>query len=130
MSNKLILDTSAWVEYLAGSERGCKVKEIINKPNMLILTTGLIAAELMAKYIKENKPEQDAFEALRALAIMIPFDMVLGANAARLYVMHRKTRKKFGLADAHILAAAQTHKARIITCDTDFMDIQNVTVIR
>ena len=128
--NKFVVDTSAWIEYLEGTDKGTVVREWIERPDTALLTTGLIIAEVIAKLLKEKKDAGQAFGALQALARIVPFDAQLGREAAEVYARHRKAKGKFGLADAHVVAAARLHGAKVLTCDNDFAGISEAIVLR
>lgn len=126
--SKIILDSSAWIEYLSGTAKGMQVREEISQS--IIYTITIIAAEVFVKYIKEKKDVRDAMIAIQTLATLVNVDFNLVQAAAQIYVSHRKVKGKFSLADAHIVATARLLDAKIITCDTDFLGIPEVIVIK
>ena len=127
--NKFVLDTSAWIEYLEGTEKGAKIKDWLEQPNNIFLTTGLIIAEIAAKHMKEQRDCEQQLSAIQALSSIVPFDAQLGKETAEIYVAHRKTKNKFGLVDAHVVAAARLNNAKVLACDHDFNGIPEAIVI-
>ena len=127
--NKLVLDTSAWIEYLEGTEKGTKIKDLLEQPNNIFLTTGLIIAEIAAKHLKEHKECEQQLIAIQALSSIVPFDAQLGKEAAKIYLHHRKSKNKFGLVDAHVVAAARLNNAKVLACDNDFRGIPEAIVV-
>ncbi|MBI4148410.1 PIN domain-containing protein [Candidatus Woesearchaeota archaeon] len=126
--NKIVVDSSAWIEYFAGREKGKKIRDIITEGTS-IFVTGLIVAEVSTKFLKNSMPAEDAISAMKSLATLLPFDFQLGHDAAQIYVHERKTKSKFGLADAHVLAAARIIQAKVITCDSDFRGLKEATIL-
>ena len=124
--NKIVVDSSAWIEYLKGSKKGERVRELIS--SAAIYTTVFIAAEVFAKYAKENKNVQDAVIAL-STAALVSLNLEDAALTAQPYVSQRSLHEKFGMADAHVVAIAKKIGATILTCDNDFKDIPEATVI-
>ena len=128
--NKIVLDTSAWIEYFAGSEKGQRVRERLNREGREVFITGLIVAEISVKFLKETRPVEEVVRALGSLASLVPFDFRLAQEAAEIYVHERKTRNKFGLADAHVLAAARIVGGKVITFDHDFNGLNEAVVLK
>ena len=128
--NKFFIDSSAWIDYFSGSEKGKKVKEIMSKQGVMIYTSGMTVAEVATKFIRENQPADQAVAAMQALASLVSFDFALGKNTALAYVHRRKTHGKFGLVDAHVLAAARQLQGKVVTCDADFLGLPEAIVIK
>lgn len=128
--NKILLDTSAWIDYFNGTERGRHVRAHLAKANTFPITTGMIAAEICSKFVREQKPVETALTALRSTAVLVPIDFEVAHQTAHIYQQQRKKKPKFGIVDAHIVAAAKINNAKIITCDTDFLGIPEAIVIK
>ena len=128
--NKFFIDSSAWIEYFTGTEKGRKVQAIISKQGVMLFTSGLIVAEVSTKFLRENQPTDQAVAAMQALASLVSFDFALGRSAASVYVHRRKTHSKFALSDAHAIAAARILQGKVITCDNDFLGLPEAIVIK
>jgi len=126
---RLLIDSSAWIEYFTGSIKGRSVRELVLREGAIVFTTGLVVSEVCTKFIREGLSPENAVDMLRSLSLLLPYDYSLGLETARLYASARKHRPKFGMADAHVLAAARLAKAQLITCDYDFSGMNGVTVI-
>ena len=48
-----MIDAYAWIEFFAGSEKGCKVKEMMENADE-VFTPGTVLAEVARKYIREG----------------------------------------------------------------------------
>lgn len=128
--NKAIIDSSAWVEYFNGSAAGKQIARYIEHPRTAVLTSGVIVAEVCVNFLKSGKRVDDAVLAFSQLTELVPFDIQLGRQAATAYVWRRKTKPKFSLADATILAIARLQRVKIITCDRDFEGLPEALVIQ
>lgn len=126
--NKLLFDTSAWIEYLDGSEKGMRVRDYFAHSYPLV--TGMIAAELFSVFVRKEKPVEIAVNAVRTTAELVPINFEVAHRTAHIYQHQRKKKPKFGIIDAHIVAAAKINGARIVTCDTDFLGIPEAIVIK
>ena len=69
---KYIIDTSAWIEYFNETSKGKRIHDLIQ--NATLLTTGMIAAELSAKFTRENKPVNELIHALQSMTRLAPID--------------------------------------------------------
>jgi predicted nucleic acid-binding protein len=130
MMSKLILDSSAWIEYFMGSDKGKKVRAHLAKANAFTIITGVTVAEICKKFLQTSQPSETLITALRMMTKLVTIDYKAGEDTARIVIKQRQTRPKFSTADAHIVAIARQHNVRIITCDTDFLDIPEATVIK
>ena len=128
--NNIVVDTSAWIEYFNGTEKGSRVRERIVSAGSFALTTGLIAAELASKLVREGKPAEEAITALRSITVLVPFNFPVAQETAKIYLQQRKVKPKFGIVDAHVVAAAKLNGAKVITCDNDFAGLSEAIVIK
>jgi len=126
--SKLLVDTSAWIEYLDGSDKGKRVRDHLARAVPLV--TGMIAAELFSNFIRKEKPLEIAVNALRNGSTLVPIDLETAHQAAHIYNHQRKKKPKFGIIDAHIVAAAKINGAKILTCNTDFLGLPEAIVIK
>lgn len=128
--NKIVIDSSAWIEYFEGTKKGAKVREFLAKSGSFPLITGVIATEVISKFLKSGHSAEGIATALGAVAMVVPYGISLAQKTAEVYLKQRKTKPKFGMADANVLATAVLNNAKIITCDTDFSGIPEAVVIK
>lgn len=128
MSDTFVLDSSAWIEYVRGTLKGKKIRDYIEQSNLLI--TGVVVAEVSINFMRSSGSSTEAVTVLSSKAKLVPFDFEIGKNSAEIYLGVRKTNEKFSLADAHIVAVAKAHGAKILSCDNDFTGIPGAIVIR
>jgi PIN domain nuclease of toxin-antitoxin system len=128
--SKIVVDSSAWIEYFEGTPKGEKVREFLAKSDTFPLITGVIATEVISKFLRSGHSAQEITNALGAVAMFVPYGISLAQKTAEVYAKQRKTKPKFGMADANVLAAAMLNNAKIITCDTDFAGLSEAIVIK
>lgn len=126
MKNKYAIDTSAWIEYFSKEET--EIKQIIEKD--ILITSVIAIAELADKFGRENLPFDNVFAFIQKRANIIPLTTSLALEAGRIKKQYRKTKRKFGLADAIHIATSRAEQATFITKDRDFEGIEDVHMIR
>ncbi len=127
MSYNYVIDTSIWIEYFAGSSKGIKIKEIIEKE--VIATSIFAIAEISDKYEREGMQSEKVISFIQSKAVIIPLTVELCVSAAKIKKKYRKIKEKFGIADAIHLSTAQDLKATFLTADNDFKEIENVILV-
>ena len=126
----LVVDSSAWIEYFMGTDRGRKVRKHLAHQDIRVFTTGPIVTEVISKFLREGQPIGEVVEALHTLAVVIHFDLDLAKSTAEIYVRQRRIKSKFGLIDAHIVAAARLVQGKVLTCDQDFVEFKEALVLK
>ena len=106
------------------------MRERLSKENTKIFISGVIISEVLIKFLKREKPATEAITAMTMLTTLIPFDAKVAEETAKIYVQERRTKSKFGVADAHILAVARIWNAKIITYDNDFRNFSEAIILR
>lgn len=112
-----VVDSSAWLEYFAGSERARYFSQAIEAPASLVVPV-ITVYEVFKKVLREA----DESSALRCVAQMqqgrvVNVDGTLALSAARLGLP---------LADSLIYATAQQHGATLWTQDAHFDQLPGV----
>ena len=116
-----VVDTSVWVEWLAGSALGKRLaKEIPAKPDCIVPT--IVQLEL-AKWLNREvgEDEADRVIAYTQKCVVVPLDTQLALLAAELHRMH-----KLATADAIVYATARLREVPLLTCDTHFEGLPDV----
>jgi predicted nucleic acid-binding protein len=125
---KILLDTSAWVEYLLGSEIGEKVNQYL-KDNEII-TSVITLFELSYKADRERWNIKNCLNFIKIESQIIGIKESSIIEFGRLYNETRKKESSFGFADAIVLLTANTEKAQIVTKDNHFRNIENAVVLK
>ncbi len=126
MANKFLLDSSAWLEYLAGTESGNKIKDIVEKED--IATCILSLAEISDKFNKENEKIENFLSFIKKSRIL-NISISTCTEAGKLKAERRKVKKDFGLIDAIIYLTAKENSYILITKDDDFKDMKDVILM-
>lgn len=126
---KTILDSSAWIEYFGGTEKGRKISNELAKNTPSILITGVIVSEVLMKFLRDGMPVEHAFAAMQSMTRLVPFDFNIATKTAHLYVDQRKRQPKLSLIDAHVAAVAKAENATLFTTDHDFEGISEAVII-
>ncbi len=136
-NTSIVIDTYAWIEYFRGSDKGKVVKEYL-LGSMETYTPSIVLAELARKYFQENMPESTVRERLSVVAettTIVGIDEELALEAGKIYMELVKHAEKQGLKqkpslnDAIILATARKLRARVITGDKHFKNLEDTVWI-
>lgn len=116
-----LVDSSAWLAYLAGEKNRAHFRKPIKDFLHLIVPT-IVIYEVFKKMLAEQGLDA-AFEASAHMqrARVTRLDEYMASLAAR--ISHEK---KLGMADSIILATARTYDATLWTQDADFKGMQGV----
>lgn len=119
-----VVDSSAWLSYLASDSNSAVFAESIEKLSQLLVPS-ITITEVFKNVLRQRG--EDA--ALIVIAHMeqgkvIPLDSELAKDAAKFGVLY-----KLPLADSIIFATAQKYSAVIWTQDNDFEGLANVRYI-
>jgi len=121
------LDSSAWIEYLDGTKKGEKIRDLIE--NKAHSTSILAIAEIADKYARTNQPFQEALQFIQSKTTLLPLTVSIAVKAAQLKKQIRKNSPKIGLADTLHLATAIESNAAFVTADTDFRGQEEVILL-
>ena len=127
MANKYMLDSSAWIEYFSGSEKGAKIKDIVE--SSMTVTSILSIAEISDKFSKERERFDKFLAFVRNVSSVTNLTVVSCSESGKLKADRRKIKKKFSLVDAIIYLSAKENSCTLITMDHDFDNMENVKVI-
>ena len=118
-----VVDTSAWIEWLAGSPLGKKLgKEIPEKARCIVPT--IVQLELSKWLVRELGEDQaDQVIAYTQKCVVVPLDTAIALMAADLHRAH-----KLATADAIVYATARQQGADLLTCDRHFEGLSDVAL--
>ena len=125
---RFIIDSSAWIEYLEGSSKGEKVREILLNNNEVFVLT-LMIAEVISKVKRKGGDFDLAFNAITKNSKVIEISQEIAKEAGLLHAEVRKKVKDFGLMDALILASAKKLKVNLLTNDSHFKGFKETVFI-
>ena len=125
---KIILDASAWIEYFIDSAHALKVEQKIKEHACITLSITL--AEVVAKIIRWGSESEETITAIKTLSTIVPAEEETAIAAAHIYAKMRRTRKKFSLSNAFLVAYAKKINAKILTKDTDFSGLPEAIMLK
>lgn len=122
MRKTVLIDSSAWIELYLGSEKGKKVREYYGCE---VVISPINVFEVYAKILQTDKEEADFYiDVMFSWGIIVDLPKETALRAAEM-----KRKYKMSMGDAIILATAEAHKAELITCDSDFRNVDEVKVV-
>ena len=124
----ILVDSSAWIDYLEGAGVGERVSTVLDKANRVYILP-VILAEVVSKAMRQGSRADVAYEALMSRADALPISLSLARQAGLLHAEMRKKRKGFGLADAFIVVAAKSAGAKIVTKDDHFKGFKEAMLL-
>ena len=123
----MLLDTSAWIEFFIGSEKGERVKGVLYK--YYCYTSIVTLAEVTNWALKEDRNAKVLVEAIKHLSNIIKLDDDISVLAGKLNFDRKKLNKKWGMLDSFILASGTIYGLKILTKDNDFKDLSDVEML-
>jgi len=120
----ILVDTSAWIEWLIGSPTGEKLAgQLPEQADWLVPTmVQLELAKWVTREVGEDKADQVI--AFTQVCRVVPLDTDIALAAAEAC-----RTQKLATADAIIFATARAQGATLLTCDTHFKGLPGVTFV-
>ena len=120
----ILVDTSAWIEWLIGSATGEKVSHHLPEQADWLVPTmvQLELAKWLSREVGEDKADQVI--AFTQVCQVAPLDTDIALAAAEACREH-----KLATADAIMFATARARGAVLLTCDAHFEGLSGVTLI-
>ena len=117
----VLVDTSAWIEWLIGSMTGERLSERLPQQSDWLVPTmvQLELAKWLTREVGEDKADQVI--AFTQVCQVVPLDTEIALAAADACRTH-----KLATADAIILATARARGATLLTCDAHFEGLPGV----
>ena len=120
-----VIDSSAWIEWLADTSLGKRLEREIPEKSECIVPT-IVQLELAKWLAREASEDQaDQMIAYTQKCIVAPLDTRIALLAADL---HRQY--KLATADAVVYATAREFDAELLTCDGHFEKLPGVIVVK
>lgn len=120
----ILVDTSAWIEWLIGSPIADRISEHLPGQDTWLVPS-MVQLEL-AKWLTREVGEDKADQAIAFTQVcqVVPLDTEIALAAAEACRTHR-----LATADAVIFATAQAHGAELLTSDAHFEGLPSVLYI-
>ncbi len=126
---RYVIDTWAWIEYLDGTEKGEKAKEIIENSENQIFTNSMVLIEVVSVAKRKNKDYKIISDTILTLSKIFHDDIEFFIDAGLLHAEIKQKIKDFGLVDALVLATARKLDAKILTGDPHFRSFKEAVMI-
>ena len=126
---EIMVDTSAWIEYLIGSKKGLEAKKIIFKEDNSAITINCCLAELKEWALKNNKDFDQLMEIIRSNSSIIEVSTQDWIKAAEEKVRQRIKKNDFGIIDAVILVKQKQKGCKLISTDHHFIGEKNTIIL-
>ncbi len=123
------MDAYSWIEYLNGSPRGARVRDILEDPHNTIITSPVTMAEVVSKFLRNKRDPKSAVTAIENNSTLPPIDSTLARLAGEYHSEERRKQSDFGLADAFVLATARNKSSKILTGDPHFKALSEAVLI-
>lgn len=123
----IVFDTYAWVEYFNATKKGIVVKKYLE--NEEVITPVIVLLELGYKSDKEG------WDFSKYLSFVGANSKIIGVNErfiltfGRAYNHIKKKIKDIGITDIIVIHTAEMNKAKILTGDEHFKEIDNVVML-
>lgn len=126
---RILFDTSAWIEYLEGTEEGKHVEELLDQGDAEIYTSIISIAELSDVFrrgdVDTDLEWEEIQDFLQLNSAMVNLKSEEMAEAGALKVKRRGKFDDFGLIDAIILVSSRTVDAELLTSDSHLTGEEN-----
>jgi predicted nucleic acid-binding protein len=119
-----VVDTSAWIEWLAASPAGANLAGEIPAREAWLVPT-IVQLELTKWLNREAGDDKaDQVTAFTSMCVVVPLDTKVALAAVALCAQHR-----LATADAIVYATALLYDADLLTCNAHFDGLPGVTFI-
>ncbi|MCX6106174.1 MAG: type II toxin-antitoxin system VapC family toxin [Proteobacteria bacterium] len=125
MKNRVLLDSSVWIEWLTRGKRLTSCQRYMDKSH-IVGVPSLVIFEVCRKVT--TKVSED--ESLRVAAWLRTFGILNLNDEVALHAVDLSISYKLGMADSLVLAHAMRENAQLVTLDNDFATIKDAVVVR
>jgi predicted nucleic acid-binding protein len=123
----MIIDAYAWIEYLFGSEKGRKVRDLLEKKECYTLESNL--AEIYEWARKNNEDFAFFQKIIITKSKLLPINRADWLRAVEIKIEQKRKYKDFGIIDALLIAKQELMRCEILTGDKHFQNLKNVIYI-
>ena len=125
---KYLIDSSAWVEYLEGSQVGEKVNQILKEDNEII-TLPINIAEVISYISRKKGDVKLAYDLIIKNSQQFNFTIRIAKEAGILHAKMKTENSSFSLADGFMIISAKRLSANLITKDHHFKQFKEAIII-
>lgn len=119
------IDSWAWMEYFAGSDKGLVLGRLLEDPTEQVNTPTFVLLEIKSKYLKEKKQNvQSRLDFIAQRSVIVPLTTEIALIAAEF-----KAKGTLHTSDAIIYATAQWANSELLTGDPHFQGLNGVRML-
>ena len=125
----MLLDTSAWIEFFQGTEKGKKVGNILRTEENF--TSIVTFAEIVNWCLKNNIQDKikEYIAGIKNGSTILELNEPIAIVAGKLNYERKKIVKNWGMMDSVILSTAQIYNLKVLTKDSQFKDLLSVEIL-
>jgi predicted nucleic acid-binding protein len=123
-----VVDSWAWLEYLDGTEKGSRIRPIIEGQAKLF-THASSVEEIVSKARRRGKDPKAAAERVLTFSRFISPTVSDAVEAGLVHAETRKVSPNFSLGDAFVLQLARKLGCKVLTGDPDFRKVKEAELI-
>ena len=123
VSELLLIDSSAWLEYLTQDTDAPKFAPFIESESPCLVPTIVLYEVVKILMRRRGKTEADRFISAALRRTIVSLDEALALEAAQV-----SNTTKLAMADSIIYATARAHEAQLVTGDAAFRGLPGVII--
>ena len=124
-----IIDTSAWIEYLIGSNKGKILTNLFKSAANKFITVECSLAELTGYSLREKIDFRRIYGMIRQNSIILPVLTEHWLEAGKIKTQLRGKLQGFGLIDALLVAKQKELNCKLISADSHFNSLKDVVYL-
>ena len=125
----MLFDTSAWIEFFQGTEKGKHVEDVLKSDeNFTSVVTFAEITNWCIRTGQSNKIKEYIDGAKKGSQIIDLHDKIT-ILAGEINFQRKKIEKNWGMMDSFILATARMYNLKILTKDIHFKDLPNAEIL-
>jgi len=123
----MLLDTSAWIDFFQGTEKGAKVKNVLKEDKCY--TSIVSIAEIVNWCEKNNIDKKYYLDVIEKSSFIINLKKDIVILAGIINYENKIKIKNWGMLDSFIYATGRIYKLKILTLDHHFKDLEGVDLV-
>ncbi len=112
-----LLDSSAWIEYFDGTPVGEKVKHILESPENVCYTCGIVVSEVISKATRRGLEVEDYFYEMKTKSRSTNEDIEDYYHAGIKHAELKKIENRIRYTDALLIVLSEKRKMKIVSKD-------------
>lgn len=123
----ILLDSYAWIEFFSGSEKGMKVKRILELHECF--TSIVSIAEITMWCLRNDLFPKKFIGTMHSYSKILQITEHISELAGKINFEHKKKIKNWGMLDSFIYASARIYGLKTLTGDPHFKNLEDVEML-